>query len=154
MKIADIKVGEDYVYGTRGRQGTYQRVRALEIGKHAVKKGGDAVHAVRVDWVDAMGEPFSPSSPWIVIRQVIMLWSEYEAQRSDATQGRERQYDQTMVVRVNQAITKLADLQVETGTLPSQLDDARIYTGWVNVRVEFLEEVAKLLVDRLLDMED
>ena len=156
MKVTSIKVGDEYVYGTRARQGTYQRVRVLEIGKHAVKIGGDEVSAARVCFVNALGEcdPSASSTPWIVIRQIIMPWSEYKAQRSGANQGRQREYDQNMVTRVNQAITKLADLQVETGTLPSQLDDARTYTGWVNVRVEFLEQVAKLLLDRLLDMVD
>jgi len=155
MKVAEIKVGDDYVYGTRGRQGSYQRVRVLEIDKHTVKIGGDEVPAVRVDFVNALGEPINAASnPWIVIRQIIMPWAEYETQRSDVSQGRERQYDQTMVARVRTAVTKLEELGVETGSLPSQLDDSHTYTGYVTVRVEFLEQVAKLLLDRLLDMED
>jgi hypothetical protein len=147
MKLADIKVGEYYVYGTRGRRGSFQRVRALEVGRHVVRPGGDFVPAVRVCFVVPTGEcdPTASSKPWVVIRQIIMTWAEYEAQRAESGQSRERQYDQAMVARVRKVVDRLAELGAPTGTLIAQITDSRTHTGFVEVRVEFLEGIVREL---------
>lgn len=141
MKLADIKPGEDYVYGTQGRQGSYQRVKVIEVGKHAVLGGGYQVPAALISVIQ------HEYNKWVSIRSILMSWAEYEAQKAAGDQAR-LQNNQTMTDRVRKVVDQLGEeMGVPTGTLSSHLDESRIYDGYVMVRVEFLERLVSLLAD-------
>lgn len=143
MKSADIVLDRDYVYGTQGHWRTYKRIRVLELGKHQVVEGSDkAVPAARVLFVDDNLER------WVVLRSIVMPWAEYEvahAQMNVALQAKAANAPE-LAERARLAIKELAEVGFDTGTDQFELvSDLAVASGFVRVKVEFLEEVLEAL---------
>jgi hypothetical protein len=142
VKASEIKTDEYYVYGTKGRWGTYQRARILELGKHRVLEDSDAeVPAARIGLDDG-------TELWVVLRSILMPWSEHaEAQaRADHAYENQAARNSEKAERARHAIKGLHELGFETGTKPFELmGENAVFSGYVRVKVEFLEDVLDAL---------
>ena len=86
MKASEITVGQDYAYGTKGRWKTYRQARVLELGKHRVLEDSEAeVPAARIQMNGAQG------SQWVVLRSILMPWSEHVEAQTRANRAWEGQ---------------------------------------------------------------
>jgi hypothetical protein len=143
MKATEIEVGQDYAYGTKGRWKTYRRARVMEIGKHQVIEGSDAeVPAARIRFFD------DKSEQWVVLRSILMPWSEHADDRARAARAWEAQPHKSSenAERARNAVKGLAEIDFDTGTEPFELvGEHALASGFVRVKVEFLEDVLEAL---------
>jgi hypothetical protein len=143
MKMSDIEVGQEYACGTKGRWTTYRRAHALELGRHRVLDDEESkpVPAARVKFDDG-------TIQWVVLRSVVMPWSEYEAAVSNVDRAL---YDQivngpTRSERARFVVKELGEVGFDTGTPPFELvNESSSIGGFVRVKVEFLEDVLDAL---------
>jgi hypothetical protein len=142
MKASEITVGQDYAYGTKGRWKTYRQARVLELGKHRVLEDSDAaVPAARIVFKDG-------TQQWVVLRSILMPWSEHveaQARHNRAWEG-QAQRNSENADRARNVIKELSELGLDTGTEPFELvGEQAISSGWVRVKIEFLEDVLDAL---------
>jgi hypothetical protein len=142
VKATQIAVGQDYAYGTKGRWKTYRRARVLEIGKHQVIEGSAAeVPAARIGYPDG-------TEDWVVLRSILMPWSEHEAAQARADEARADLFQKSPenAERARNAIKGLVEIGFDTGTEPFELvGEHAVASGYVRVKVEFLENVLEAL---------
>jgi hypothetical protein len=142
VKASEIKTDEYYVYGTKGRWGTYQRACVVELGKHRVLEGSDAeVLAARIRLDNG-------TEQWVVLRSILMPWSKHAKAQARADHAYEAQagHNSEKAERARHAIKGLHELGFETGTKPFELmGENAVFSGYVRVKVEFLEEVLDAL---------
>jgi hypothetical protein len=144
VKAAEIVVGQDYACGTTGSWGTYRRCRVIELGKHKVLADSDkVVPAARIRFEDDS----SGFSQWVVLRSIVMLWAEHEVEIKARNKVKEAhaQHGPKNAERARHAIKHLADAGFVTGT-PSFELAGEVASGFVRVKVEFLEAIVKALV--------
>jgi hypothetical protein len=78
MKSADIRIGQDYAIGKRGRS-VVTRGRALELRRRS-GKWGRTVTEVKITYqLDQRGEPVPSSSAWVPRSQVRCPWERLES---------------------------------------------------------------------------
>jgi hypothetical protein len=142
MKATEIEVGHDYAYGTKGRWKTYRQARVVEIGKHQVIEGSDAeVPAAYIRFNDG-------TEQWVVLRSILMPWSEHAAAQARAARAWEAQPQKSSenAERARNAIKGLDEIGFDTGTEPFELvSENAVASGFVRVKVEFLEDVLEAL---------
>jgi hypothetical protein len=142
MKATEIKLGQDYAYGTKGRWKTYQRVNIREIGRHRVLDDSDAeVPAARVQFEDG-------SDQWVVLRSILVPWAEHEAaqKRANRAYKNHAQRGSENAERARNAIKALAEHDLDTGTEPFEITGDTMASGFVRVKIDFLEDVVAALV--------
>lgn len=143
MKATEIEVGQDYAYGTKGRWKTYRQARVMEIGKHQVIEGSDAmVPAARIRFYD------DKSEQWVVLRSILMPWSEHAHAQARAARAWEAQpqVSSENAERARNAVKGLAEIDFDTGTEPFELTgEHAVASGYVRVKIEFLEDVLAAL---------
>jgi hypothetical protein len=142
VRATEIEKGEYYVYGTKGRWGTYQRACILELGKHRVLEDSDAeVPAARIRLDDG-------TEDWVVLRSILMPWSEHAEEQARAEHAYESQAGRNSekAERARNAIKGLTELGFDTGTQPFELmGETAVFSGFVRVKLEFLEDVLDAL---------
>lgn len=150
MKSAEIEVGQEYVYGTKGRWATYRRARVLELGKHQVVDGSDKlVLAARIQLLDISPGDLDPDEEvefWVVLRAIVMPWAEHEAAEARKQEARQAQAKRApeQIDRARNVIKNLSEYGFDTGTPNFELVNDHA-SGLVRVKVEFLEEVLDAL---------
>jgi hypothetical protein len=144
MKASEITLGQDYAYGTKGRWKTYRQARVLEIGKHQVIEGSDAeVPAALIRFKDG-------TQQWVVLRSILMPWSDHADAQARAAQAWEAQPHKSSenAERARNAVKGLAEIGFDTGTEPFELvGEHAVASGFVRVKVEFLEEALEALTE-------
>lgn len=146
MKAAEIVVGQVYAYGTKDRWKTYRPCRVLEVGKHRVMEDSDKeVPAARIQWLD--GDQPARVTQWVVLRSIAVLWAEFKADQAQANQAHHAQVQvgPEKSDRARNVVKSLAEMGFDTGTPSFELLGQHAASGFVRVKVEFLEDVLDAL---------
>jgi hypothetical protein len=142
VKATEIEVGQDYAYGTKGRWKTYRRARVLTLGRHAVVEDSDAeVPAARIVFEDG-------TTSWVVLRSILMPWAQHQEAQARAQEARQAQVQQgpENAERARNVIKALSEIGLDTGTSSFELvGEHAVASGFVRVKVEFLEDVLEAL---------
>lgn len=137
MRAKDIEVGQDY------KTGRCSRVRVLEMAKRDVRgRGKGTIMARVVDVLYETGEPFGPGDTWVPLRAISEPWADHVA-KVEERRLKAAEISRTkraMAERLQSALSRLRAAGLEPGA-----GGPGTGSGWAQVTVEFLEEVARRL---------